>query len=132
MLALRRLTTEAAPLVPHSLKPRRPKISAANPRKWSRPLIEGVLPAYDEALRLIRRDSNKLKAEADALRAALFEAESSRDTTDETLSALRKRLAIVEVQSEVNLPDVRWRCANKMGMNGYAAHLCVTLSHILS
>ena len=33
----------------------------------------------------------------------------------EELDALRKKAHIVEIQSEVNLPDVRWYFANGMG-----------------
>ncbi|KAF8876496.1 phosphatidylethanolamine-binding protein, partial [Infundibulicybe gibba] len=79
------------------------------PRKWNPPLRAGALPAYDLALSLLRRDSAALRAEARGVRTHL---EQGQDT--DTEEALRKKLAVLEVQSEVNLPEVRWRVANAM------------------
>ncbi|KAJ7151686.1 phosphatidylethanolamine-binding protein [Mycena filopes] len=42
----------------------RPEISLKRPRRWNRPLPEGVLPAYDEALKVIRLDARIVRAEA--------------------------------------------------------------------
>jgi large subunit ribosomal protein L35 len=120
------------------IPPKRPDISLENPRKWNRPLGEGVVPAYDLALHVLRRDSKNLKAEVKILRAqiaekekeykalqeradALPEAERVRmrddlESLDEELEELMKKADIVEVQGEVNLPSVRWTLNNAMGM----------------
>ena len=39
----------------------------------------------------------------------------SNDSDKEELDALLKKAEIVEIQSEINLPDVRWYFANGMG-----------------
>ena len=118
------------------IPPKRPDISLDNPRKWNRPLGEGVIPAYDLALHVLRRDSKNLKAELKILRAQIAEKEKAykaleeradalppgadiRDELerlDEELEELMKKADIVEVQGEVNLPSVRWTLNNAMGM----------------
>lgn len=103
--------------------PLRPAISAVTPRKWNRALAEGVLPAYDLALKVIRTDSIRLGEEAKNLRVRIDEKEAERQTKtvpeqvllDEELRALREKLNILQVQSEINLPDVRWKVDNAMG-----------------
>ncbi len=109
---------------------RRPSISTETPRKWNRPLAEGVLPAYDLALQLIQKDGNGLKLEARALQAEIDTAETKiqsmfaesdagkegvLEAMDREIENMRKRLHILEVQSEVNLPSMRWKVANAMG-----------------
>jgi large subunit ribosomal protein L35 len=118
---------------------KRPAISTESPKKWNRPLAEGVLPAYDMALKVIKTDSIRLKEEAKELRTRIGFSENtfqelsaktkelSEDSQerqslteevnllDEQLEAMRVKLNILEVQSEINLPDVRWRVANAMG-----------------
>ncbi|EKM83372.1 hypothetical protein AGABI1DRAFT_116893 [Agaricus bisporus var. burnettii JB137-S8] len=109
--------------------PKRAPISHASPREWCRPLAPGVLPAYDLALDLLKADSAQIKSEAELLRTKIQAAEEQRleetskqgeDTLanlcrlDEELEVLRKKLKILEVQSEINLPDVRWKVANAM------------------
>lgn len=93
----------------------RPKISRALPRDWNRPLGVGVLPAYDEALKLIRKDSKALKGAMGKLRIAIGEAEKAALRDEAAIVAMKEKLQIVEVQSEINLPDVRWKFANGMG-----------------
>jgi len=114
--------------------PQRPQIDSAHPRKWCRPLGAGVVPAYDTALQYLKQDSAQVKAEADALRAQVeakevkyqqlkaeaeakddFVLRKQLDALDEELEAMLKKLNILEVQSEVNLPDVRWSVDNAMG-----------------
>lgn len=108
---------------------RRPAISLQNPRTWNEPLAPGVIPAYDLALEVLKRDSAALKAEVEELRRHI-EAEERRyqelvkadgkgengeaHALDIELEKLREKLHIIEVQSEVNLPDVRWKVANAM------------------
>jgi large subunit ribosomal protein L35 len=114
MLTLRRLRAAHPRLNSHLPKSTRPDISCAKPRQWNRPLAKGVLPAYDEALNVIKNDSSRLKQEAKELRATLAESEGCH-IDEHTLNALRDRLTIIEVQSEINLPMVRWMCNNGMG-----------------
>ncbi|KIK67118.1 hypothetical protein GYMLUDRAFT_851474 [Collybiopsis luxurians FD-317 M1] len=114
------------PLVssPTTSTKRRPQISQLQPRKWNRPIAEGVLPAYDEALKIIMRDSEELTLEAGKLwkeitqleaRAQVEEAEGHSEALQNTLShleTLRKKHHIVSVQSQINLPSTRWTVAN--------------------
>ncbi|KAL0568361.1 mitochondrial 54S ribosomal protein YmL35 [Marasmius crinis-equi] len=100
----------------------RPRISTSNPRAWNPPLQEGAVPAYDEALKVIYKDSRLLKKEvkewkqevdkkAKEVNAATGE---EKETLDAELEKMRERLNILEVQSEINLPSVRWAVANAM------------------
>ncbi|KAF8168368.1 phosphatidylethanolamine-binding protein [Crassisporium funariophilum] len=123
------------------IPPKRPSISFDTPRSWNRPLREGVVPAYDLALSTLKRDSANLKLEAKQMRINIKEKEAGyqelkakMDSLREVEGALEKRLElkeelqkldqelekmleklhIVEVQSEVNLPNVRWKVNNAM------------------
>jgi len=96
-------------------KTRRPHINTERPRQWNRPLAPGVLPAYDEALRYIHQDSHTLRAEAQYNRSALREAESSPNPDPELIKSFKEKLAILEVQSEVNRPEIRWNFRNALG-----------------
>jgi hypothetical protein len=123
--------------------PKRPSISLESPRKWVRPLKAGVLPAYDLALSVIRKDSENLKAEAAELRVRISEKQAVYAELEAKLHALREnpsveleakvagrqrleevdaelesmleKLNILEVQSQINLPSVRWTVNNAMG-----------------
>jgi large subunit ribosomal protein L35 len=95
---------------------RRPQISLANPRDWKRPIAYGVLPAYDEALRYLMRDSAVLKKEAEDLKAVISKEDEAPDRDENALKQKREKLNVLEVQSEVNLPEVRWKVANGMGV----------------
>lgn len=110
-------------------RPKRATISNALPREWCRPLAPGVVPAYDLAVELLQTDSAQIKSEANLLRTKIQATEEQRmavaakgtevaqdtvDKLDDELEAMRKRLRILEVQGETNLPDVRWRVANAM------------------
>ncbi len=103
---------------------KRPDISLQSPRKWTRPLAHGVVPAYDLALAEITRDSNTIKKEAAELRTLLktkqdaHAASTDPDTLhalDAEVEAILRKLNILDVQSEVNLPWVRWKVNNAMG-----------------
>ncbi|KAJ4485388.1 phosphatidylethanolamine-binding protein [Lentinula aciculospora] len=103
---------------------RRPQISTDRPKKWNRPIAEGVLPAYDEALKLIMRDSEDLSQKAQMLAKeigvmeAQVEAEEAQGNVEkvqsilEELESLRQKYHIISVQSQVNLPSTRWTVAN--------------------
>jgi len=113
------------------IPPKRPDISAESPRKWNRPIAEGILPAYDLALKVIKTDSVRLGQETDAVRKEVevlegtvaqlggWGAEGAREVEEE-LEEARKRLRSLEVQSQVNLPEVRWRVANAMGLSSFS------------
>ncbi|OCH88352.1 PEBP-like protein [Obba rivulosa] len=92
----------------------RPSISLERPREWNRPLAPGVLPAYDLALEYIQEDSKNLKREVEELRGKIEAAESlPEDKQDmEALRKMRAKADILEIQSEINLPDVRWKARN--------------------
>ncbi|KAJ3998867.1 phosphatidylethanolamine-binding protein, partial [Lentinula boryana] len=112
---------------------RRPHISADKPKKWNRPIAEGVLPAYDEALKIIIRDSEDLTKEAKELGKKIdaleTEAEEAKDNTEKfheilkELEALRERYHILSVQSQINMPSVRWTVANAQLDPWSPAHL---------
>ncbi|EMD41367.1 hypothetical protein CERSUDRAFT_128093 [Gelatoporia subvermispora B] len=92
----------------------RPSISLERPREWNRPIASGVLPAYDLAFKYIREDSENLKKELEEVRGKIRAAESLPES-EQDAQALRKMRAkadILEIQSEVNLPDVRWKARN--------------------
>jgi large subunit ribosomal protein L35 len=106
---------KTSPSRPGNWKTRRPYINPERPRQWNRPLAPGVLPAFDEALRYIRQDSYALRAEAQYNRSALQEAESSSNPDPELIKGLKEKLTILEVQSEINRPEVRWNFRNGLG-----------------
>jgi large subunit ribosomal protein L35 len=95
----------------------RPLVSA---RVWNRPLAQGVLPVYDEALKIIRQDSAALKVRAYALGGDICAAKKAgldkRD--EEALSSMKTQTEKLELESEMNLPRVRWAVANGMGESG--------------
>ncbi|KAJ7924389.1 phosphatidylethanolamine-binding protein [Mycena leptocephala] len=114
----------------------RPEIGMDRPRRWHLPLPEGVLPAYDEAVRLIRKDARDVRREAGEVRrevdrlhkvlcgeveGQVVEGEEKKAMEDK-LEKLRARLKILDVQSEVNLPEVRWSVANAMADMSIPSH----------
>ncbi|CAA7264664.1 unnamed protein product [Cyclocybe aegerita] len=128
---------------------KRPPISLENPRKWNRPLTPGVIPAYDLALAYLRQDSANLKKELEELRGVIkakegeykvlekrvlelrekeagveerTKARSELDAVDAELEKLLEKADILEVQSEVNLPDVRWTVSNAMADMSKVSH----------
>ncbi|THH30397.1 hypothetical protein EUX98_g3788 [Antrodiella citrinella] len=88
----------------------RPSISLERPRQYSRPVGVGILPAYDHALAYIKRDSAQCKAELEKYEAELAVAE--KEGKVEEVARLREKVGILEVQSEINLPSVRWKARN--------------------
>lgn len=107
------------PSRPRTWKTRRPYINSEKPRQWNRPLAPGVLPAFDEALRYIRQDSHALRAETQYNRSVLQEAKSSPNPDPELVKSLKEKLTILEVQSEINRPEVRWYFRNGLGEYPY-------------
>lgn len=90
----------------------RPSITLERPRQYSRPIGQGVLPAYDLALNYIKQDSTNLKAELVSVKAELEKGNKS----PEEVENLQEKVKILEIQSEINLPSVRWKARNGMGM----------------
>ncbi|KAI0706214.1 phosphatidylethanolamine-binding protein [Cytidiella melzeri] len=86
----------------------RPSITLERPRQYMRPVGRGVLPVYDLAVNYIKKDSENLKEELAELRAQL----ESRKLSLEEAEKLKDKIEIVEVQSEINLPSVRWKARN--------------------
>ncbi|KAJ7671961.1 hypothetical protein B0H17DRAFT_1141370 [Mycena rosella] len=111
----------------------RPDISLARPRRWNRPIPEGILPAYDEALRVIRVDARHVRKEAGAMRREVARAHQTlsapgeiegeaRRALESELEKMRAKLHILDVQSEVNLPEVRWSVQNGMADLSIPSH----------
>ncbi len=96
---------------------RRPPISLERPREWCRPLAKGVEPAYDYALRYILRDAAFAKKELEELQAKVKaeEAKPEGERDEQALEEMRKKVRVLEIQGEANLPDVRWKARNGMG-----------------
>lgn len=94
-------------------KTHRPRITLEHPRQYSRPIARGVLPVYDLALQYIEEDSKALTQELEEVRKALKAAETEGDA--ERQEALAEKARILEIQSQVNLPEVRWKAANGLG-----------------
>ncbi|KAF5312925.1 hypothetical protein D9619_003295 [Psilocybe cf. subviscida] len=117
--------------------PKRPKISLANPREWNRPMGVDAIPAYDLALELLKKDSELVSAQAEKHRervketlkayavaeeklaateagAAREAAEQQLEELDAELEALLSKQSILDVQKEINLPDLRWKVRNAM------------------
>lgn len=90
--------------------PIRPSVSLERPREWNPPVAPGVIPAYDEAVAYIRADAAAVQAEADTLRSSLENGQT------EGIEDAKKRLDILEIMAQVNLPEVRWKAANGMGL----------------
>ncbi|TFK99620.1 phosphatidylethanolamine-binding protein [Pterulicium gracile] len=96
---------------------KRPEVSVGKPKQWNKALAPGVLPAYDLALELILKDSSRLKGEAEAVRKEISNLEANSNGAEDDsgkLADLKKLLNTLEVQSEVNIPEVRWSVANAM------------------
>jgi large subunit ribosomal protein L35 len=92
--------------------PIRPSISLERPREWNPPVAPGFIPAYDEAVAYIRADAAAVQAEADTLRSSL----ENGQVPTEGIEDAKKRLDVLEIMSRVNLPEVRWKAANGMGL----------------
>ncbi|KZP30385.1 PEBP-like protein [Athelia psychrophila] len=111
-------TTEPGPSTTQgrkrALPKKRPDISLANPREWKRPVAYGIIPAYDEALLYIMKDSSMLKKEAEELKASIVKADAGPQKEQDALEKMQEKLRVLEVQSEINIPEVRWNVANGM------------------
>ena len=79
-------------------------------REWKRTLAYGVLPAFDEALKFIKADSEMLKHDIQNLQASLAAA-----TRASEREQLQEKINYLEIQCKINFPEVQWKCANGMG-----------------
>ena len=100
--AVRTVTTSPTFLAQKRHHPRRSPI-------WKSPLRPAKVAAYDEALKYIRTDARALRREIAELKTR-FQHESAR-VDDAALAQYREKLWVLEVQSEVNLPEVRYAFA---------------------
>jgi len=89
----------------------RPSINLDRPREWNPPTPPGFIPAYDEAVAYVRADAAAVQAEADVLRSNLEKGQVPIEGIDDA----KKRLDMLEIMAQVNLPEVRWKAANGMG-----------------
>lgn len=119
-------------------RPTRAPLSRETPRAWNRPVAQGMIPAYDLALGVLKADSARLVEEAEALRVRIValdkEVVQERKNITEReneegyelkmaeleqkevmLEEMHAKLNILQVQSFVNFPWERWTVANAMG-----------------
>lgn len=85
----------------------------ASRRRWRAPVAKGELPVYDQAVRYIALDAARLRAELGRVRGELAEVAGGEGAEAEAakqkeVDRLRKKVEVLEVQSEVNRPIVRW------------------------
>ncbi|GJJ13866.1 hypothetical protein Clacol_008123 [Clathrus columnatus] len=98
---------------------RKPKPSSRS--IWKSPIPSGKIPAFDEALKYIRADARKLSFEAKELARVIKSQEEEevaagqgvKKYSNSELDRLREKLEILQIQSKINLPEVRF--AFKMG-----------------
>lgn len=80
---------------------------------WKSPLRHGKVNAYDEALKYIRADAQTLRRELadlkhDFQQASARDARAGRSHDPEALQRYREKMRVLQVQSEINLPEVRY------------------------
>ena len=83
----------------------------AKPAQWTRPHAPGEVPLYDMALKVIEEDSTRHKEEMRRLQAL-----SEKDPQNEQL---RRDIEKLEILSEVNIPEVRWKFENGYGEDAW-------------
>jgi len=81
----------------------------AKPTQWTRPHAPGEVLLYDMAMKIIEEDSARHKSEIARLQ-ALCEKEPQNEQ-------LRRDIEKLEILSEVNVPEVRWKFENGYGMD---------------
>lgn len=108
----------------------RPSITLERPRQYMRPIGVGVLPVYDEALQYIKKDSEKIKKQLVAVKAEIETLQASSEPNVEEIERLKEKVHILEIQSEINLPSVRWKARNGLGTSVHdASGLSIHLSY---
>ena len=76
------------------------------------------------------KDSAALKKEAEEVRAAILKEDGALEIDEIALETKREKLSVLEIQSEINLPEVRWKVANGMGTS-MALRFIRCVSHVL-
>ncbi|KAJ6577102.1 hypothetical protein B0H10DRAFT_2236134 [Mycena sp. CBHHK59/15] len=85
----------------------------------------------NRALRVIRGDAARVRREAEALRGEVGRRHRAllrpvdagvKPAMEEEVEKMRERLNVLDVQSEVNLPEVRWSVANAMADMSIPSH----------
>lgn len=82
---------------------------------YARPIAEGSLPVYDEALSLIRNDQERSKSKMQRLQNDL-----AQTNNDGTKAWLKERIDALELRSELYDPEIRWRARNGQGVYHYS------------
>jgi len=77
------------------------------------PIPAGVLPVYDEALAIIKRDQDKKRSKIEQIKWSL-EKEVTKDDV-ETQKRLKDQMTFLEIETEINDPEVRRRFRNGIG-----------------
>jgi len=83
---------------------------ASNQPAYTPPLAPGILPAYDEALALLSRDRQEKLEKLGAKRGELDKVKGQGNKAQ--LRQLEEELEDLEIFSEINVPEVRWRFRN--------------------
>lgn len=78
--------------------------------RWRPPVAPGVLPVYDLALKYIARDAARLRIEVSRVRSELAELEAKEGAARDEgeVAKMKEKVRVLEVQSEINRPVVRW------------------------
>jgi hypothetical protein len=74
---------------------------------WTRPIPEGVNPAYDASLALLSSRSSSLLAKADRLRSRL-----SSEEDESVKRAIEEAAKKVELEAKISRPELRWAFEN--------------------
>jgi large subunit ribosomal protein L35 len=90
------------------------------PTQWTRPHVSGEVPIYDMAMRIIEEDSARHKSEIVRLQ-ALSEKEPQNEQ-------LRRDIEKLEILSEVNVPEVRWKFENGYGKDVWTGRIEISRS----
>jgi hypothetical protein len=91
-----------------------PEVSRpAKQTQWTRPHAPGEVPLYDMAMKIIEEDSARHRSEIVRLQ-ALCEEEPQKENAQ-----LRRDIEKLEVLSEVNVPETRWRFENGCGKDAF-------------
>jgi len=95
--------------------------------RWHSPLRPGKLKALDEAVHYIWQDSVNLKKELAEVKAAYEVANKQENPDQEQLERYKKKIDILEIQSMINLPRVRYafstgKCASLAVLSLLSTH----------
>jgi len=88
------------------------------PTHWTRPHAPGEVPLYDMAMKIIEEDSARHKSELVRLQ-ALSEKEPQNEQH-------RRDIEKLEILSEVNIPEVRWKFENSYGKDIWTGRIGIS------